>query len=581
MAGKGNRNTKKTNRNLICLWTRCMKPSRCPPESTPGCLVILRPSNADVSVCESSSLLSSHALGIILNTCPHHLTLISILLDETLTHKLDHEATQLLEALLLVAYRPKPNGVAPVCHNAHSKFVTELLERWLNAGYTTLAFTTVLIRVLCEVQNKDIWTSRAMDNLLRRLYHLDVSSFLCVTTELANHLSSRRTLRRQSILKDQGTEELSDLSHCLCQWYRYAIERLCASSKEDVVSSYNDAIFEFIQTSTFVLALETTSAPTALKDSLASLALIWLSGNHDTAPLTHLQRVTDLLSSYKPQPSTFHELVKQTFSGKPIGDTRQRLRIWASCLRKHKLNTLEASLWGSTLFAVENLEGDIHLVPHERAEVKAYRQQVMEYVDEAESNLFQAPSCTPMRSATKSYSPLRDYPTVPQSPWSKGGWKWEPVVGSWVKQHNPSRPSPSAEMAVKRRRVTFATPKKISSALTWDTPDTGSCTSLTPRPKFRPRYTPRHEKKLPSLSLSTSSTNFTSIVAKAVSQRTVLHPVDINERRRSLVEDSGGHWESSPIAPRRLKGHHPEPHQASDDVLDLLASPSTSPTRPW
>ncbi|KAF6760038.1 hypothetical protein DFP72DRAFT_883009 [Ephemerocybe angulata] len=512
-------------------------------------------------------LLTSHALGIILNTCPHHLTLISTLLDETLDHRLDNEVAQLQEALLLVAFRPKPNGPPAICHQAHSKFLTEWLDRWITVGFSPSTFTVGLLRVLSKTLSSEIWTSKAMETFIRRLYHLDSTA--------------------QSILKPHtGTRDtLTDLSEALSQWFTFIIGRPVSLPVDSPQNpSLSAAFFELIQASRFILSPDTTASALTLRDGVISISLTWLVYNRSTAPPTYLQMVEAMLASFIPQPSSFHGLVQHIFSGGSLQAGRRRLQLYASEIGRNKLARLEASLWGSTLYVVENLEGDNHLSPHDKAELKTYRQQVMEFVDEAESQLFDGPSHDDTILVVPDPRET-DVPLVPQSPWTKGNWRWEPLIGSWVRQQALTA---GAATERKKRRLTFVTPVKQAAAELSNLSE--DFWTHTPRPKFRSRGTPRAAEKIPAL--LSKKPNFTSLIANAGSQRTVLHPVSTNcglsfEDTNTHVPDVPNDWCSSPAMERRDRSQDEDRvvseahHQPSDDVLDLLAHRSSSPAPPW
>lgn len=530
-------------------------------------------------------MLSSHALGIILNTCPHHLTLISILLDETLPLHLEFEVTQLLEALFLVALRPKPNGPAPVCHPAHSKFLTEWLDRWLSAGLTTSAFVSVLINTLSEIQSKDVWTSKAVENVTRRLYHLDPACFFWTVTRLANYTFSLSKSRSNPSPQnpDEHGDSLSGLHNGICEWLKFTLERtqtLLKGSSQKTLQS--DALFEFVRTLWFSLASGTSAD---LQDSIICLSLEWLAHNRGHAPGGYVRNIESTLASSAPRPTTFRDFIKRIFDNNAIEAARKTIESYTSLLRSCKLHKLEASLCGSALYVLENLEGDVRLSPADRDDVKRYRQQVMELVEEAEAKLFRAPLEVTNGVGSWSHCEKR-LSAISHSPWSKGGWEWEPVIGCWVRRQTIDLASPSAAIARKRRKISLATPMKSSRLSPWDTPADDLWTR-TPRPKLHTHRNAPRAGKLPAL-FPAKPPRFTSLVANAVSQRTVLHPVDTNNNRRSSLEETEFHSDdlnlnSSPVVERHCKAEKHRSfyevlnHEPSDDVLDFLGSHRSSP----
>ena len=297
-------------------------------------------------------------------------------------------------------------------------------------------------------------------------------------------------------------------------------------------------------------------------------ALVWLVHNREKVPSSFLQTVETLLASTTPRPTTYRAIVKHLFSNTSLDEGQKRLRPYASALRRQRLSKHEASIWGSTLYMVENMVGDVHLSAKDRAEVRAYRQEVMELVDEAESKLFEPPA-QGLRGYDESESSTttqKDFGATSRSPWLKGGWEWEPVIGSWVRRRMLEPSSPTALAARKKQRMALVTPmKKVRR----------------PSDDSASRYRHDHPTqsasvKLPSL-LSTCR-NFTSLVANAVSQRTILHPVQVNSHRLAAPDNDfldGSEYVEGSQKEQRKRRVRCEAHQPSDDVLDLLASPFT------
>ena len=163
------------------------------------------------------------------------------------------------------------------------------------------------------------------------------------------------------------------------------------------------------------------------------------------------------------------------------------------------------------------------------------------------------------------------------------------MIGCWVHKQAADLASPSAAIARKRRKIAFATPMKSNRPLSWDSPADGipGLWARTPRPKLHShRNTPR-AGKMPAL-FPTKSLQFTSLVANAVSRRTVLHPVRQNQDRRSstdgaILPSDDLNLASSPVVcsyhkeQRNRTFYEASHHQPSDDVLDLLASEASSP----
>jgi len=479
-------------------------------------------------------LLPAHALSIILYTAPHHPTLIHLLLEETLSNRLQHLSYELLEALFLVALRPKPNGPAAICHSAHPKFLVDCLDQCLRAGMLASTFVQPLVRVLDQVQSPAVWASGAMDRLVRRLYQLDPLSCFALLTTLATYLST------------SDLDGFSQLSDTLAQWLNILIARSCLSSEElfDPCDPC-DSLFSLVQS---LRPFCTVGSPhnADLQDVSMSLAFIWLAVYGHNAPLSYTNSVHCILATAAPRPSTFHSMATQLFSSLAFDQGKPIFQQYMARVQKYSLTRLEVFLWGSALYALENLESAEGLSPQRRKEIKGYRQEVMERVEEVESKLYEA------QVESEDFDGWEDRGIITsvsasQSPWSKGGWRWESVLGCWVRQQAPELTSPTAIRERKRQiSLITATPKKRFDR----SPSTPHWTPISCARRQAPP-----SKKIPSLLA------FTSVVAKTASQRIVLHPA---------VKSSDAR-QSSKCPDLAQKTGNREPNEAqSDDILDLL-----------
>jgi hypothetical protein len=457
--------------------------------------------------------------------------------------------------------------------------LTEWLDRWLSAEFSIQTFTKVLTEVLSDVQSIDVWTSRAIEQVTRRLFHLDISSCILLTTEMAVYIASKT--KPLSTTTGTTTDDMAEISKHLCQWNNALFEFYSLNGRDlSKPTGAHDALFDLIKSQRNMLYSDTDAHLLDLKDSAISLSLVWFVHNRETAAPSFLQSIETLLASTTPRPTTYRAIVKHLFSNTSLDEGRKRLRPYTSTLRRQGLSKHEVSIWGSTLYMVENMVGDAHLSAEARAEVRAYRQEVMELVDEAESKLFEPPAriLRGYDDSEPSTTTQKDFGAASRSPWLKGGWEWEPVIGSWVRRRMLEPSSPTALAARKKQRMALVTPmKKVRRPSDDSTWPTGSCAA---------RYRHDHQTqsasmKLPSL-LSTCR-NFTSLVANAVSQRTVLHPVQVNSHRLTAPDndaldflDSSEYVEGSGSQKEQKKRRvRCEAHQPSDDVLDLLASPFT------
>ncbi|EAU91354.2 hypothetical protein CC1G_07389 [Coprinopsis cinerea okayama7 len=555
-------------------------------------------------------LLVSHALAIILDTCPHHPTLICILLDVALIHRLQSEASQLLEALLFLALRPKPNGQSLISSPTHSKFIVEYLDKWISAGFTIDAFMAILFSALGLTENAETWSAKALDTLARRLQSIHPPSLVWLAMGLCRYLSA-------SSLEPAYRGQLSTL---LSRWTDCVTNNLLST---DGVPPYCDRAFEYLRTAQHGAWNTTRDESTSvLKDSLCCLA-IQLIASPGSLSQWQLDNLGKWLSLSTPRALTFSILVKGTLS--PKDDTtsiasymrqgHKKLKIYASHLQKRQLTAHEASLWTCALHFVENLENDPSLrLVEERPDIKAYRERVMELVDKAEENLLHSSSVigsvqsfddlldgntmtapTPMRkNATSDFDELN---LATPARRNFDDWAWEDEIGCWVRQKTQQSVSyrDSLLKSVQRRRIAIPTPRTRSVIRHSTSRDTK--TEVIPFNLFKRQKSQglgdtdrpaRPTRPRPSKPLN----DFVSLLANAASHRTVLHGRNVPRgasqsaslsRRNSpsccsADSDCKGQSRCGNGVPIRKRAaldeiQSSDPHQASDDVLDLFAYP--------
>ncbi|KII92238.1 hypothetical protein PLICRDRAFT_172352 [Plicaturopsis crispa FD-325 SS-3] len=451
--------------------------------------------------------LVSHALTIVLNTCPRHPTLFSLLLNLCLERRLLEHAETLLAELLPVAFRSM-NSVPPaICHPAHASYLTDLLETWTKTA-SVRSFSRIAAGALLDAESPAAWSSKAVGNLARDLRKLDLLSFIRMTDGL---MQSIQSLEKGKTSKPAGMD--SGLRARLMAWMVITVESLASNgSKLMDCETHTAALALLARAETMMLHYRRTDEadiPDAMI-CLATLCLTSATDPRDTAQLVSLLRRTTHVTT------TFAFIASKL----PSADAH------AAALRAHDLPDLEACLWACALHDLERSSRD-----------PALRAVLIARVDDAERRCFAA----------------------------QGGWEWEDMVGGWVR----------ASPAVKRRRVDVRRADSVASS--------SSLSSAASFPSFRAvsesSFTEEEDEKekenAPSSPMPTSQprrvSNFSSILADTLMNRTVLHP-------------KTKHKNPAPVTPLRPSAKRarspmstPAPVLSSDDVLDMFTYIGSSP----
>ncbi|KAJ7497120.1 hypothetical protein FB451DRAFT_1210172 [Mycena latifolia] len=470
------------------------------------------------------SALLAHALDIVLR-CPHHLTLLSILLDVSLQHDLYHESCVLLHRLLQASVSPvSRSGVGLVlrlCHSAHSNYLVDLAGKWKGAGRPTGAFVRILTETLVKAARPDLWRCKAVGKFARELHNHDFHSFMNMAGMLASSIGDIQTAEPYECGPFRAEE--SSLADQLNRWLNYSSPFCHAHSRNSA------SILQFLEQCR-------QSRLHQNPDSLAATLVCWATHYLSVAPSvdTHAA-MSRLLKDISPTVKMYTLLVEQSFGATRtsmggLQSSRASLQAYASCLRAEHLLLLEASLWACILRFVEASMDFLGRCGTEKA-VSLYRDELIDLVADAEHRCFgrglRAANSDPCPKATKS------------------AWRWEEIPGCWIQ----CRDFPPAKKAKHHHKLKESCTRGLSNPV--------SALHL-------------HEDIHKAVDYrGTPSSSFKSIVSSALSNRTKLHgcsqqkltprpPSCINGSRPTLLRPS---HKSYPL----------EIVSASDDALDLFA----------
>lgn len=518
--------------------------------------------------------LLAHAINLVLNTTIHHPTLLSILLDVTLAHGLLYESSILLRALLFVALSPMSTSARPpICHPAHSVFLLELRSRWNGGGFQDQAFCGVLVEVLHAVQSHEAWGCKAVHKFAKNIWGSDFISFMELAGGCASMASMLDNLDQRKIrrikLQDNSyvTMRLWTRIH---QWLDIACDHCITAEDSRVWSIENsDAVYVFLELSLFS-DLHRDMCPVDngdilredLQGAVVCLATLLLSSPF----VLNLQAdsIVNRLREITPRSSTYAILVPKIFAKLNINLGQSKLRYLAAILCLHGLLRLEASLWACALRHIE-LQTSEHLLGSSNGveKIREFRDRLIELVDDAEHRCFgvDAPS-----------SDFRHMPAKVDASGSTAGpleyeWQWESMLRCWVRRED------GHSSAKKKRKIEHAAmlyPRFRSSHTRHIAGVAGLNTSVSTG-ITRTRYmhmgrpigegyvkqrsnTHTRDMRLP---LQPSSSSFTTLLADAFSQRTVLH--DDIQKKKTQARDIC------------LSGpSHDAINLGSDDLLDLF-----------
>lgn len=483
------------------------------------------------------SALLAHALDIILR-CPHHFTLINILLDVSLQHDLYHESCILLHWLLRVAISPGTGSTVPLCHPAHSNYLVDLYEKWKGAGRPTSVLIRILTETLVETARPELWGCKALGNFARELHNQDFTSLLDLAGQLVTSIANVEPHENDKRPRQIFVREETSLSYQLNKWINYS--PIPPPNPQDWSPR-----LEFLERCRQSGVYKNT-------DSLAATVVCWATHYLSVAtpnPDTHAS-ICRLLRDVSPTVTTYNLLVEMSFGVKQtLQDSRIIIQTYSACLRAEDLLILEASLWACVLRFVET---SMYVLGYcgARKEISLYREELMDLVENAEHRCFSG----------------RGLPEAAQA-----RWRWEEIPGCWVQCQSPAAKKAKHHHEPEQRPVERRDPPFTPSRAAIPIPGLHIEDAKAGGHHYAPSLT------------SSFELSFRSLVSSALSNRTKLHgrsgsskalfakPPTVPHRR--VVSTLLPPYEVSNVGSERENFDVP----ASDDALDLFLYPGSSP----
>lgn len=226
-----------------------------------------------------------------------------------------------------------------------------------------------------------------------------------------------------------------------------------------------------------------------LPDAIVCLATYCLSISSTLQLITtsEVNIIIKLLWEATPVTLTYSNLITRIFNKNPgiappfstptLAECKQTLQKQALSLRSQHLLWLEASLWSCALRHIEQLDGKPGVFRGSAEEVKEFREELIDSVDEAERQCFgpgepwkdlvdtertrvtknHEPRGCALRTNQRNSTDVRSHTDTELNDF-RGGWEWEGTVGCWARQSDCASPT------AKRVKLGHDQPVRISSS---------------------------------------------------------------------------------------------------------------------
>lgn len=397
----------------------------------------------------------AHALTYILEACPHHPTLLSALLDVSLSHSLVPEAQTVLSHLFAVAVKPRAQSTytCPLTHPAHKNFLSTLRKSCAQSIINNRTFARLVIDCLSEPASTRLhaWTSKAVTRLAREFREQDFSGcFVPLCTGLVQAVAdvkpnAKGGRKGGKVWDDVHAQLYDEAIERLRRWAITMLDRLHASSP--------DSMDDFVACVDFLVDAAShglheshdtpTPPPACLANTLVCLTAYCVSSQRSASLHPHdFSSLQDILRSANVKNGTFNDLISHIFPlprielfAMPLaepedantptppptpptihGDAIEAVSALATPLRTQGLVKCEAALWLAALQHVEELIAAPTVTQSmttpgrklSQSQLYSLRLELMDRMEDAESRM------------------------AGMAPPEEGEWEWEEMVGSWV-----------------------------------------------------------------------------------------------------------------------------------------------------
>lgn len=389
--------------------------------------------------CNRRHAVISHALSIILSAFPNHSDLHSSLLEVTTTYSLSRESQLLLNALFTAIFSPRAHFTQDsILGAANSHYLTSLHDKCCtpNSGINSRTFTRLLVDVLLSSgyqRASDVWTSPALSLFMRHIRSLDIPSYMDLCTGMLECLSS--LTRSHPRGKGIGTSS-KQLWMLLGKKLRGVPFRF-SSNQDCVFDEIRDqnlnSVFEFLaHVFSDGLHRDASEDSSEARKLFAILALCCISSDRlNILGLAGEGVLVTLLSGLESKTDAYSKLVSSIYPVNTADDIPPpALTEWEKYtkhLRVRKLYAHEAAFWSSVLRHVETLAFQYNRAkPHAyRPLLLSLRMELVDRVGEAERLQFGADTVSLIRPGAGSTISSAD---------QESDWRWDDLVDCWVRK---------------------------------------------------------------------------------------------------------------------------------------------------
>ena len=301
----------------------------------------------------------SHALQIILQSCPPHPTLLSLLLEVCIAHLHSSNmiplAETLLQSLITVSFTSPSNHSSisplppPICHADHPAFLTSLRSLWCNSDFgDSETFLSTLLDV-SVYGTSEAWTSKAVSSLAKELSTENFSSLVRMATRLIDIVAQSK--HKTSKVDKRPAERRIAL---LLRWLQQIFDRLVytdyVESDTELCLGCLELISVYFESDLGTRLLIGGGKPASEVDGMMINITTWFLAVFPPAfsPVEDARRLTRYLQSSDARPTVFAPLIARFFESvsddEVPWDMLNQLHSFASTLNLNKLYELELSM---------------------------------------------------------------------------------------------------------------------------------------------------------------------------------------------------------------------------------------------
>ena len=451
-------------------------------------------------------VVASHALRIILQSCPPYPTLLYLLLEVCVAHPHSSHtiplSETLLQSLITISFASSSNPSAisplppPICHAAHPSFLTSLCSLWCNSGFgDSETFLSILLDV-SVYGTSEAWTSKAVSSLGKELSKDNFSYLVRMAARLVDIVAESK--RKTSKVDKRPMERRMAL---LLRWLQQIFDRLVytdyVESDTELCLRCLELISTYFESNLGARLLTGGGKPAFDVDSMMVNIATWFFAVFPPAfsPIEDARRLIRYLQSSDVRPAIFTPLITRFFESvsddEVPWDMLTQLHSFASALDSNRMYGLELSMVRQIREEFQSVFGVTLAYEPEYEQIMGDLQESVKNAEAAiavvgsRSSLSQlvSPSVTPLtnrrrylpppRSSLRSSTRPRERDSSP-SPYRLRLSPPSSPVSSRSKVHDPTPPTPNKRKIVPLPAKPFHVPPLLSP-------------SHTPLPKKRKR----------------------------------------------------------------------------------------------